>query len=161
MLPESAISYGMTSPLLKKRAIETMRWKKRVTEMVMSSVRSPSLFPLFFHSSIFDFPARRKKGGGLLVPLPLKASVAEVVCSLRRCTQPPSSATAAIHLQRCSCSRHPWPSSSSPAATICHRRPLTRNQLYCPQVLLQDDRSIPYSHGVVQANVGHKVTFHS
>jgi hypothetical protein len=87
-----------------------------------------------------------EKGGGALVPLPLKASVADDVRSLRRRTQPPSSATAAIHLQCCSCSRHPWPSSSSPAATVCHCHPLTRNQHYCPRVLLQDDRSIPYSH---------------
>ena len=54
----------VTLPLLKKRAIGTMHWKKRVTEMVMLSVHGPSLFPLFFRSLIFEFPTRRKKGGG-------------------------------------------------------------------------------------------------
>jgi hypothetical protein len=54
----------VTLPLLKKRAIGTMHWKKRVTEMVMSSVHGPSLFSLFFRSLIFEFPTRRKKGEG-------------------------------------------------------------------------------------------------
>ena len=39
--------------------------RKRVTKMVMLSVRDPSFFLLFFHSSIFEFPARsiKKRGG--------------------------------------------------------------------------------------------------
>ena len=40
------------------------RWKKRVPEMVVLSVRGPSLFPLFFHSLEFWVSRQNKKGGG-------------------------------------------------------------------------------------------------
>ena len=40
------------------------RWKERVTEMVVLSVRGPSLFPLFFRSLEFWVSRQNKKGGG-------------------------------------------------------------------------------------------------
>ena len=51
--------------IVEKSGVRKDAWKKRVTEMLMSSVCSRSLFPLFFALRFLSFPPEEKKGGGV------------------------------------------------------------------------------------------------